>query len=144
MACKNKNAKYCAKESEVSHHSLVIPFDGKATTEYFQFLCYSSCNELKRRKLEVIFTLEVENRVIGGTSVEVKICSYPIRDRKIEEDSKSKTIEPPKGKKGKKTATPKTKAKSKLSIESTEDSPPAEPIAEQKESSPSEVESRII
>ena len=87
LRAKNKDCRLEVNEPGGAHsrYSLAFPFTGRRTTEHLQFLCYSSCHELKRRRLEVLFTLEVGDAVIGRNSVEVKICSYPVRDKAAEE-----------------------------------------------------------
>lgn len=107
LRAKNKDSRLVVEEPGGAHsrYSLVFPFSGKKTTEHLQFLCYSSCHELKRRRLEVLFTLEVPtdqhtNRVLGRNQVEAKICSYPVRDRTAEEarlKPDPKRVEKPKG-----------------------------------------------
>ena len=59
-------------------------------TYIFQFSCLSSC--LNRLPIELLFTLESSNKVLGCCSVEVRVCRCPGRDMihdQMEKRSKS-------------------------------------------------------
>ena len=55
-------------------------------TNLFQFMCLGSCvGGPNRRPLQIVFTLEKDNQVLGRRAVEVRICACPGRDRKADE-----------------------------------------------------------
>ena len=71
--------------------SVIIPHEqpqagAEWVTNLYQFMCFSSCvGGLNRRPIQVIFTLEHDNIVLGRQAVEVRICACPGRDRRAEE-----------------------------------------------------------
>lgn len=53
---------------------------------FLQFMCLGSCvGGPNRRPIQIVFTLEYENQVLGRRAVEVRICACPGRDRKADE-----------------------------------------------------------
>lgn len=64
-------------------------------TVFYQFMCLGSCvGGLARRPVQIIFTLEKEmGEVLGRQVMEVRICSCPIRDMKLEEQKMSSPLQ---------------------------------------------------
>ena len=49
-------------------------------------MCLGSCvGGPNRRPIHIVFTLELENVVLGRRAIEVRICACPGRDRKQDE-----------------------------------------------------------
>lgn len=49
-------------------------------------MCLGSCvGGPNRRPIQIVFTLECDNQVLGRRAVEVRICACPGRDRKADE-----------------------------------------------------------
>jgi len=66
-----------------ARHTAATP----SCTALYQLMCYSSCpGGLHRRPFEVLFTLEARGRVLGSTSVDVRICACPGRDKRAAEN----------------------------------------------------------
>ena len=102
VRCEHKLALY-KEDPYTLRQSVVIPHEtpqagAEWVTNLFQFMCFSSCvGGLNRRPIQVIFTLEHEERVLGRQAVEVRICACPGRDRRADEQAaQPKTKESPK------------------------------------------------
>lgn len=90
VRCDHQYAQY-QDNPYTGRQSVVIPYESaQAGSEWvvnlYQFMCLGSCvGGPNRRPLQVVFTLEKDNVVLGRFSVEVRICACPGRDRKAEE-----------------------------------------------------------
>nr|AAQ55113.1 p63/73 beta variant [Spisula solidissima] len=90
VRCEHKLAKY-VEDPYTSRQSVVIPQEtpqagSEWVTNLFQFMCLGSCvGGPNRRPLQIVFTLEKDNQVLGRRCVEVRICACPGRDRKGDE-----------------------------------------------------------
>ncbi|KAJ9599941.1 hypothetical protein L9F63_009769 [Diploptera punctata] len=86
----DKHAMY-QHNAESDRYSVVVPLGTKqiGTHKYqktLSFSCQNSCIAIKR-PMAVIFTLEDEEaKVVGRKTLNVKVCSGPNRDRKLEEN----------------------------------------------------------
>ena len=82
-------------QDDVKTHrrSVVIPHENPQigaewVTNLYQFMCFSSCvGGLNRRPVQIVFTLEHNNVILGRQVVEVRICACPGRDRKVDENA---------------------------------------------------------
>lgn len=91
LRCRHIGASYRNDDGRLS---VVIPYKEAASeagertcTLLYQLMCYSSCpGGLHRRPFEIVFTLEAHGRVLGSTSVDVRICACPGRDKKAAEN----------------------------------------------------------
>lgn len=92
VRCEHKLANY-VEDHYTTRQSVIIPHEqpqagAEWVTNLYQFMCFSSCvGGLNRRPIQVIFTLEHENVVLGRQAVEVRICACPGRDRRAEESA---------------------------------------------------------
>ncbi|XP_065070094.1 cellular tumor antigen p53-like isoform X1 [Rhopilema esculentum] len=75
---------------------VTFPFTGPQVgaefqTELLSFQCFNSCGNSAhaKRRIDVIFTLEHQNRVLGRQVIEVRVCACPGRDRQNEEQNQS-------------------------------------------------------
>ncbi|CAB3359844.1 Hypothetical predicted protein [Cloeon dipterum] len=60
-------------------------------TVLYAMMCRSSCiSGINRRGLAIVFTLEIEGRVLGRQVIAVRVCASPHRDRMLEERRLSK------------------------------------------------------
>ncbi|KAK3104458.1 hypothetical protein FSP39_002436 [Pinctada imbricata] len=90
VRCEHKLAKY-VEDTYSSRQSVIIPHENPQAgsewvTNLFQFMCLGSCvGGPNRRPLQIVFTLEKDNQVLGRRAVEVRICACPGRDRKADE-----------------------------------------------------------
>ncbi|XP_061162245.1 tumor protein 63-like isoform X5 [Saccostrea echinata] len=90
VRCEHKLAKY-TEDSYTSRQSVIIPHEqpqagSEWVTNLFQFMCLGSCvGGPNRRPIQIVFTLEKDNQVLGRRAVEVRICACPGRDRKADE-----------------------------------------------------------
>ncbi|KAH3823150.1 tumor protein 63-like isoform X2 [Dreissena polymorpha] len=90
VRCEHKLAKY-VEDVCTCRQSVIIPQEtpqagSEWVTNLFQFMCLGSCvGGPNRRPLQIIFTLEKDNQVLGRRCVEVRICACPGRDRKADE-----------------------------------------------------------
>lgn len=90
VRCEHKLAKYI-EDPYTCRQSVVIPQEtpqagSEWVTNLFQFMCLGSCvGGPNRRPLQIVFTLEKDNQVLGRRCVEVRICACPGRDRKGDE-----------------------------------------------------------
>ncbi|XP_045162894.2 tumor protein 63 isoform X2 [Mercenaria mercenaria] len=90
VRCEHKLAKY-VEDPYTSRQSVIIPQEqpqagSEWVTNLFQFMCLGSCvGGPNRRPLQIVFTLEKDNQVLGRRCVEVRICACPGRDRKGDE-----------------------------------------------------------
>lgn len=90
VRCEHKLAKY-VEDGYTSRQSVIIPHESPQAgsewvTNLFQFMCLGSCvGGPNRRPLQIVFTLEKDNQVLGRRAVEVRICACPGRDRKADE-----------------------------------------------------------
>ncbi|KAI0238143.1 Tumor protein p73 [Lamellibrachia satsuma] len=90
VRCEHKLAQY-VEDPYTLRQSVIIPQEqpqagAEWVTNLYQFMCFSSCvGGLNRRPIQVIFTLEHENIVLGRQAIEVRICACPGRDRRGEE-----------------------------------------------------------
>ncbi|XP_048751544.1 cellular tumor antigen p53-like isoform X4 [Ostrea edulis] len=90
VRCEHKLAKY-TEDSYTSRQSVIIPHEqpqagSEWVTNLFQFMCLGSCvGGPNRRPIQIVFTLERDNQVLGRRAVEVRICACPGRDRKADE-----------------------------------------------------------
>ena len=90
LRCEHEMAVYTS-DSISSRMSVLAPMEqpqigAEWATYLYQFMCFSSCTGgLNRRPLQVVFTLENGGQVLGRSSVEVRICACPGRDKRVEE-----------------------------------------------------------
>jgi len=90
VRCEHKLAKY-VEDPYTNRQSVLIPQESPQAgsewvTNLFQFMCLGSCvGGPNRRPLQIVFTLEKDNQVLGRRCVEVRICACPGRDRKADE-----------------------------------------------------------
>ncbi|XP_033764391.1 tumor protein 63-like isoform X2 [Pecten maximus] len=90
VRCEHKLAKY-TEDGYTSRQSVIIPHEhpqagSEWVTNLFQFMCLGSCvGGPNRRPIQIVFTLERDNQVLGRRAVEVRICACPGRDRKADE-----------------------------------------------------------
>ncbi|PVD36648.1 hypothetical protein C0Q70_03634 [Pomacea canaliculata] len=69
-----------------SFHMRLHKAGSEWVTNLFQFMCLGSCvGGPNRRPIQIVFTLECDNQVLGRRAVEVRICACPGRDRKADE-----------------------------------------------------------
>lgn len=82
---------YYSENNTTGRQSVVVPYEApqvgaNCITHLFQFMCLGSCvGGPNRRPIQIVFTLEKDNQVLGRQSVEVRICACPGRDRKADE-----------------------------------------------------------
>lgn len=90
VRCEHKLAKY-VEDGYTNRQSVIIPQESPQAgsewvTNLFQFMCLGSCvGGPNRRPIQIVFTLEKDNQVLGRRAVEVRICACPGRDRKADE-----------------------------------------------------------
>nr|ACK28179.1 p53 [Mya arenaria] len=90
VRCEHKVSKY-VEDPYTNRQSVLIPQEtpqagSEWVTNLFQFMCLGSCvGGPNRRPLQIVFTLEKDNQVLGRRCVEVRICACPGRDRKADE-----------------------------------------------------------
>ncbi|XP_025081496.1 LOW QUALITY PROTEIN: tumor protein 63-like [Pomacea canaliculata] len=90
VRCEHKIAKY-VEDPYTQRQSVIIPYEtpqagSEWVTNLFQFMCLGSCvGGPNRRPIQIVFTLECDNQVLGRRAVEVRICACPGRDRKADE-----------------------------------------------------------
>uniref|UniRef100_A0A915HIL8 SAM domain-containing protein n=1 Tax=Romanomermis culicivorax TaxID=13658 RepID=A0A915HIL8_ROMCU len=90
VRCSNVGAVY-AENPETERQSVIIPYQApeKGTnfsTYYFQFSCFSSCSgSINRRPVQLIFTLEYENQILGRQVLDLRVCSCPGRDKEVDD-----------------------------------------------------------
>nr|DAA64757.1 TPA_inf: DeltaNp63alpha [Lottia gigantea] len=90
VRCEHKMAKY-AEDPYTNRQSVIIPHEtpqagSEWVTNLFQFMCLGSCvGGPNRRPIQIVFSLEKDNQVLGRRAVEVRICACPGRDRKADE-----------------------------------------------------------
>ncbi|XP_064611404.1 cellular tumor antigen p53-like isoform X2 [Liolophura sinensis] len=90
VRCEHKCAQY-VMDDYTGRQSVVIPNEAtQAGSEWvvnlFQFMCLGSCvGGPNRRPIQIVFTLEKDQKVLGRRAVEVRICACPGRDRKADE-----------------------------------------------------------
>ena len=100
LRCDHQMAVY-TQDAVSSRMSVLAPMEmpevgAEWVTYLYQFMCFSSCvGGLNRRPLQVVFTLENGGQVLGRTSVEVRICACPGRDRKVEEKALQPSLQRP-------------------------------------------------
>lgn len=103
VRCEHKLAKY-HEDKYNGRQSVLIPHEmPQAGSEWvvnlYQFMCLGSCvGGPNRRPIQLVFTLEKDNQVLGRRAVEVRICACPGRDRKADEKA-SLVSKPPSPKK---------------------------------------------
>ncbi|BES95988.1 P53 DNA-Hypothetical protein domain [Nesidiocoris tenuis] len=75
------NAIYCF-DPRSQRHSVLCPVQGR-TDFMYTFVCKNSCPKgLNRRQTKLVFTLENSSgQMLGRSSIDLKICSCPRRDR---------------------------------------------------------------
>lgn len=103
VRCEHKLAKY-NEDKYNGRQSVLIPHEmPQAGSEWvvnlYQFMCLGSCvGGPNRRPIQLVFTLEKDNQVLGRRAVEVRICACPGRDRKADEKASllSKPLSPKK------------------------------------------------
>ncbi|KAL3861080.1 hypothetical protein ACJMK2_007165 [Sinanodonta woodiana] len=90
VRCEHKLGKY-VEDGYTGRQSVLIPHENPQAgsewvTNLFQFMCLGSCvGGPNRRPIQIVFTLEKDNQVLGRRAVEVRICACPGRDRKADE-----------------------------------------------------------
>lgn len=90
IRCENPCARYL-DDPITKRHSVVVAYNGPQagltySVYHYRFMCLSSCSGgMNRRPIKVIFTLEHEQQVLGRSSMDVKICACPGRDRDTED-----------------------------------------------------------
>ncbi len=94
VRCDNQMSQY-VQDPYSQRLSVVLPWEPPSPgcdwlTNLFRFMCFSSCvGSLNRRQVQIVFTLEKENMVLGRQSLEVRICASPGRDRRVDEKALS-------------------------------------------------------
>lgn len=79
------------EDSITGRQSVIVPYEvpqvgTEWTTHLYQFMCLGSCvGGPNRRPMQIVFTLEKDNQILGRQTMEVRICACPGRDRKAEE-----------------------------------------------------------
>ncbi|GAB1606211.1 tumor protein 63-like isoform X1 [Argonauta hians] len=100
VRCEHKLAKY-EEDRDNGRQSVLIPHETpQAGSEWvinlYQFMCLGSCvGGPNRRPIQLVFTLEKDNQVLGRRAVEVRICACPGRDRKADEKAGCTPAKPP-------------------------------------------------
>ncbi|XP_029643409.1 tumor protein 63 isoform X3 [Octopus sinensis] len=100
VRCEHKLAKY-EEDLYNGRQSVLIPHEmPQAGSEWvinlYQFMCLGSCvGGPNRRPIQLVFTLEKDNQVLGRRAVEVRICACPGRDRKADEKAACSPAKPP-------------------------------------------------
>ena len=84
LLCQNNDVDYDINET-TEQESLLIPYQqprkgSDGVRNLFLFQCYSTCHGVERRMLQIIYTLEHEEKVLGRDVVKVKISARPHRD----------------------------------------------------------------
>ncbi|KAL1487753.1 hypothetical protein ABEB36_015588 [Hypothenemus hampei] len=91
VRCGNELSQYVGDTTINQKLSVIFPLGmpqagSESVRELFQFVCLSTCVGIKRRELDLIFTLEDEEAAIfGRKSMKVKVCACPKRDMEKEE-----------------------------------------------------------
>eukprot|EP00053_Salpingoeca_punica_P012892 m.115928 g.115928 ORF g.115928 m.115928 type:complete len:514 (+) comp16059_c1_seq2:620-2161(+) len=86
LRSRNAAAQYGLDASRRPH--ILLPFSAPngLCTELFTLECFSSCQGgIARRAVEILFTLEHNNLIIGSTSVDARSCACPSRDLRADE-----------------------------------------------------------
>lgn len=94
MRCYNPSARYVGVESGIAYKdrlAVLIPLatstlDITSHNISLGFVCQNSCRIINRRSTAIIFALEdLNGRILGKKTVNLKVCSCPKRDKKKEE-----------------------------------------------------------
>lgn len=106
VRCENLNAVY-EEDAFTQRHSVLIPYHSAqpgsdCIVQLYKFMCLGSCvGGPNRRPLQIVFTLEHNQVVLGRAAVDIRICACPGRDKKVDENSlrcpssKNKSIKRP-------------------------------------------------
>lgn len=94
VRCENPSACY-DMDLLTKRQSVIVPFDrpqagNSYTEELYKFMCLNSCMTLARRPMQIVFTLEINNEVVGRCPLDIRVCACPGRDIKTEEKTLKK------------------------------------------------------
>eukprot|EP00052_Salpingoeca_macrocollata_P019030 m.157093 g.157093 ORF g.157093 m.157093 type:complete len:830 (+) comp20844_c1_seq6:858-3347(+) len=84
VRCNFPNAVYHTDDI-TGRHSVIISCEAgvKEQVELFRMMCFSSCaGGINRRPLELVFTLEYRNQIVGRQVLPIRVCACPGRDKK--------------------------------------------------------------
>ncbi|XP_077546502.1 cellular tumor antigen p53-like isoform X2 [Haemaphysalis longicornis] len=90
VRCDSPKAEYL-EDPNSKRHSLIVRYEEpQAGLGYMQcllrFMCLSSCaSSMRRRAVQLIWTLENSGHVLGRQAIGLKVCACPGRDRNTEE-----------------------------------------------------------
>ncbi|XP_064604269.1 cellular tumor antigen p53-like [Liolophura sinensis] len=84
---------HCLDDPSTGRHSVLTPYQQPQAgcphlTYLYQFMCLGSCvGGPNRRPMQIVFTLENDQLVLGRAAVDIRICACPARDKRLEEKS---------------------------------------------------------
>lgn len=90
VRCDHQLSQYLDDPS-TGRHSVLTPYQQPQPgcphlTYLYQFMCLGSCvGGPNRRPLQIVFTLEKDQLVLGRAAVDIRICACPARDKRLEE-----------------------------------------------------------
>ncbi|XP_064604286.1 tumor protein p73-like [Liolophura sinensis] len=92
VRCEHQLSHYLDDPS-TGRHSVLTPYQQPQAgcphlTYLYQFMCLGSCvGGPNRRPMQIVFTLENDQLVLGRAAVDIRICACPARDKRLEEKS---------------------------------------------------------